>query len=219
MKALTAKSKSCSSCTVLPWPPSRRRLPPERHPAALPASSGKATFSFEPDPDRNFNRGSTDYFVNGRKDDIGAFESPKFLGLPLGEVAKVGDTWFDVAVNTDAGGMSNGDGLNYQTLTKDIVGFKVNVAEPVPSSGSVAYPCSPASSKSPSLLRSTSSVTVVPAASAAGVSVAVTVTVCVPVVSVAGAFKVTVGAAVSMTISRLALIEPESPGAARVSVA
>ena len=107
----------------------------EERPELQPASSGKATFSFEPDPDRNFNRGSTDYFVNGRKDDIGAFESPKFLGLPLGEVAKVGDTWFDVAVNTDAGGMSNGDGLNYQTLTKDIVGFKVNVAEPVGKSG------------------------------------------------------------------------------------
>src|SRR5690606_28733368 len=88
-------------------------------------------------PDRNFNRGSTDYFVNGRKEDIGAFESPKFLGLPIGEVAKVGDTWFDVAVDADAGGLHNGDGINYQTLTKDIVGFKVNVAEPVGKSGRI----------------------------------------------------------------------------------
>jgi putative protease len=105
----------------------------EARPELQPASSGECTFYFQPDPDRNFNRGSTDYFVNGRKEDIGAFESPKFLGLPLGEVAKVGDKWFDVALNAEqqASGMNNGDGINYLTLTKDIVGLKVNVAEPV----------------------------------------------------------------------------------------
>jgi collagenase-like PrtC family protease len=105
----------------------------EARPELQPASSGECTFYFQPDPDRNFNRGSTDYFVNGRKEDIGAFESPKFLGLPLGEVAKVGDKWFDIALNDEqqASGMNNGDGINYLTLTKDIVGLKVNVAEPV----------------------------------------------------------------------------------------
>jgi putative protease len=41
------------------------------------ASSGRTTFSFTPDPDQNFNREFTDYFVNGRKDDIGAFDTPK----------------------------------------------------------------------------------------------------------------------------------------------
>ena len=105
----------------------------EARPELRPASSGECTFYFQPDPDRNFNRGSTDYFVTGRKEDIGAFESPKFLGLPLGEVGKVGDKWFDIALNAEqqASGMNNGDGINYLTLTKDIVGLKVNVAEPV----------------------------------------------------------------------------------------
>jgi collagenase-like PrtC family protease len=105
----------------------------EARPELQRASSGECTFYFQPDPDRNFNRGSTDYFVNGRKEDIGAFESPKFLGLPLGEVAKVGDKWFDIALNDEQqpSGMNNGDGINYLTLTKDIVGLKVNVAEPV----------------------------------------------------------------------------------------
>lgn len=116
----------------------------EERPELQPASSGKATFTFEPEPDRNFNRGSTDYFVNGRKEDIGAFESPKFLGLPLGEVAKVGDKWFDIALNEaqQVFGMSNGDGINYLTLTKDIVGLKVNVAEAIGKSGRIwrVYP-------------------------------------------------------------------------------
>jgi putative protease len=111
----------------------------EERPELQPASSGKATFTFEPEPERNFNRGSTDYFVNGRKDDIGAFESPKFLGLPLGEVAKVGETWFDIALNEaqQPVGMANGDGINYLTLTKDIIGMKVNVAEPIGKSGRI----------------------------------------------------------------------------------
>lgn len=119
----------------------------EDRPELARASSGECTFYFQPDPDRNFNRGSTDYFVNGRKDDIGAFDSPKHLGLPIGEVARVGDRWFDVALSAayealaqgesaaEVDGIHNGDGLNYQTLLKDIVGVQVNTAEPVGKSG------------------------------------------------------------------------------------
>ncbi|WP_298012133.1 U32 family peptidase [uncultured Aquabacterium sp.] len=108
----------------------------EERPELARASAGECTFFFQPDPDRNFNRGATDYFVNGRKEDIGAFESPKHLGLPIGEVAKVGDRWFDVALNpAEAESIENGDGLNYLTLTKDIVGVQVNTAEPVGKAG------------------------------------------------------------------------------------
>lgn len=111
----------------------------EARPELSRASSGENTFFFQPDPERNFNRGSTDYFVTGRKEDIGAFESPKYLGLPVGEIAKVGDKWFDVAIDDEAvreaGGIHNGDGLNYLTLTKDIVGVQVNTAEPVGKAG------------------------------------------------------------------------------------
>jgi collagenase-like PrtC family protease len=110
----------------------------EERPAFKPSSSGRTTLFFMPDPERNFNRGATDYFVNGRKEDIGAFDSPKHLGLHIGEVAKVGDTWFDVALDlTKADELHNGDGLNYLTLTKDIVGVQVNVAEPIGKSGRI----------------------------------------------------------------------------------
>ncbi|TBO28848.1 U32 family peptidase [Aquabacterium lacunae] len=110
----------------------------EERPELARTSSGHSTFYFQPEPERNFNRGTTDYFVNGRKEDIGAFDSPKHLGLPVGEVAKVGDTWFDVAIDlnqTDA--IHNGDGLNYQTLTRDLVGVQVNTAEAVGASGRI----------------------------------------------------------------------------------
>src|SRR3990167_685211 len=111
----------------------------EARPELSRASTGENTFFFQPDPERNFNRGSTDYFVKVRKEDIGAFESPKYLGLHVGEIAKVGDKWFDVAIDDEAvreaGGIHNGDGLNYLTLTKDIVGVQVNTAEPVGKAG------------------------------------------------------------------------------------
>jgi len=108
----------------------------EERPQLKRSSSGETTLFFMPDPNRNFNRGSTDYFVNGRKEDIGAFDSPKHLGQHVGEVAKVGDTWFDVALKQpQAEALHNGDGLNYLTLTKDIVGVQVNTAEPVGKSG------------------------------------------------------------------------------------
>lgn len=46
------------------------------------ASSGRTEHFFVPSTEKTFHRGSTDYFVNARKGDIGAFDSPKFIGLP-----------------------------------------------------------------------------------------------------------------------------------------
>jgi len=49
------------------------------------SSSGRSSFLFTPQPEKTFNRGSTDYFVNDRQSDIAAFESPKFVGEAIGE--------------------------------------------------------------------------------------------------------------------------------------
>lgn len=89
------------------------------------ASSGVTSHFFIPSPDKTFHRGSTDYFVNERKIDIGAFDSPKFIGLPVGEVLKVGKDFLDVTV-TDS--LTNGDGLNV-LIKRDIVGFRANTVE------------------------------------------------------------------------------------------
>ena len=74
------------------------------------ASSGRTKLLFTPAPDKTFHRGATDYFSQGRKADIGAFDAPSFVGLPLGTVTNIGPDWFEL--ETD-GAMSNGDGLNY----------------------------------------------------------------------------------------------------------
>ncbi|UXY55232.1 peptidase U32 family protein [Pseudomonas tohonis] len=90
------------------------------------ASSGRTDHFFVPDPDKTFHRGSTDYFVTDRKIDIGAFDSPTFTGLLVGNVEKVNKR--DLLVVTQEP-LSNGDGLNV-LVKREVVGFRANIAEP-----------------------------------------------------------------------------------------
>ncbi len=89
------------------------------------ASSGTTRHYFRPDPDRNFHRGSTDYFASGRKIDIGAFDSPKFIGQPIGHVVAVNDKSIDIQASDE---LNNGDGLNFMRK-REVVGLHVNRAE------------------------------------------------------------------------------------------
>ena len=92
------------------------------------ASSGHSSFSFTPEPAQNFNREATDYFVQGRKEDIGAFDSPKNPGRPIGHVVKVNK---DSVELESAASLHNGDGLCYFDLHKELVGMAINTAEPL----------------------------------------------------------------------------------------
>ncbi|WP_342246589.1 peptidase U32 family protein [Pseudomonas sp. OTU5201] len=89
------------------------------------ASSGRTDHFFVPDPDKTFHRGSTDYFVTERKIDIGAFDTPTFTGLLVGEVEQVGKRDL-IAVTREP--LSNGDGLNV-LVKREVVGFRANIAE------------------------------------------------------------------------------------------
>ncbi len=94
-------------------------------PELAASSSGKTRLLFKPDPDKSFHRGSTDYFSNGRKDDIGAFDSPSFVGLPLGNVTQIGANWFELETSET---LANSDGLNYLNR-REVVGLQANVVE------------------------------------------------------------------------------------------
>src|SRR5487761_2154552 len=96
-----------------------------KRPELHAASSGKTRLLFTPDPDKTFHRGATDYFSNGRKADIGAFDTPTFVGLELGTVTRVGDKWFEMESNED---LSNSDGLNY-LYKREVTGLQANVVE------------------------------------------------------------------------------------------
>jgi len=95
------------------------------------SSSGTTTFAFTPDPDQNFNREFTDYFVQGRQIDIGAFDSPKNPGQPIGHVTKVNADSVDLELSDHSKSLSNGDGLCYYDLQKDLVGLAINRAEAI----------------------------------------------------------------------------------------
>ena len=118
----------------------------ERRPEFARASSGRTTFSFTPDPNQNFNREFTDYFVGGRKDDIGAFDTPKNPGLPVGHVRKLGDKWVELETGLPDTVLNNGDGLCYYTLQKDLAGLAINRTEKLSESVWRVFPKDPMAS-------------------------------------------------------------------------
>ena len=95
-------------------------------PKLAKASSGNCTYTFSPQPEKTFNRSATDYFVNGRKADIGAFDTPKFSGEALGKVSKVGKDYFEVETTVQ---LHNGDGVCFFDVHKELVGLRVNTVE------------------------------------------------------------------------------------------
>ncbi len=100
----------------------------EARPDLAPASSGRTTLGFTPDPEQNFNREFTDYFVQGRKEDIGAFDSPKNPGRYIGWVTAVGEKSLDLQADPELE-LHNGDGLCYFDLQKELVGLQTNRVE------------------------------------------------------------------------------------------
>ena len=101
-----------------------------RRPEYYRASSGHSDIAFTPNVDKNFHRGHTDYFATGRKIDVAAFDSPKFVGLHLGYVTRLGPEWFEIESQDQ---LANGDGLNYMHK-REVVGLQANVAEKIKTS-------------------------------------------------------------------------------------
>ena len=97
----------------------------ERRPEFSRAASGHTRVLFTPDVDKTFHRGHTEYFANGRQGEIGAFDSPKYVGVELGVVSRLGTDHFDLHTNA---AMANGDGLNYMNK-REVVGVQANVVK------------------------------------------------------------------------------------------
>ncbi|MEY3885530.1 MAG: hypothetical protein RIS87_1305, partial [Pseudomonadota bacterium] len=95
-------------------------------PELAKSSSGVSTYTFSPQPEKTFNRSATDYFVNGRQADIGAFDTPKFSGETLGLVSKVGKDFFEVESDVQ---LHNGDGVCFFDVHKELVGLRINTVD------------------------------------------------------------------------------------------
>ncbi|WP_428828271.1 peptidase U32 family protein [Azonexus sp. IMCC34842] len=97
-----------------------------QHPEFRRASSGRSAYTFTPQPEKTYNRGYTDYFANDRQDDIGAFDSPSFVGEPIGEVVAIGPGHFTVKAEID---FNNGDGVCFYDAHGEVVGVRINRVE------------------------------------------------------------------------------------------
>ena len=90
------------------------------------ASSGLCTYTFTPQPEKTFNRSTTEYYTHGRGEDVGAFDTPKFAGEEIGKVTKVGKDFFEVDSRVT---LHNGDGVCFFDVHKELVGLRVNTVE------------------------------------------------------------------------------------------
>lgn len=88
------------------------------------ASSGRTFYNFEPQMDRSFNRGYTDYFLNKRKERIGSWETPKSQGQYIGKVLDANGKGYLIE-NSDI--LNNGDGLYFLNEEGDADGAQINV--------------------------------------------------------------------------------------------
>jgi putative protease len=88
------------------------------------ASSGRTIYNFEPEMDRSFNRGYTDYFVNKRKEKIGSWESPKSQGQFIGNLLEIKSNGY-VIENFEK--LNNGDGLFFVNENGEPDGTQVNI--------------------------------------------------------------------------------------------
>lgn len=97
-----------------------------KHPRYMRSSTGRSTYTFTPQPNKSFNRGFTSFFLHERGEEIGAFESPKSIGEPVGRVKEIRGRTFTVAGLTP---LNNGDGLAFHNEKGELVGFRINKVE------------------------------------------------------------------------------------------
>ncbi len=91
------------------------------------ASFGHVNYVFTPNLKKTFNRGYTNYFLNGRQPDIASFDTPKAIGEFVGKVKEIrGNISFNVST---VARFMNGDGLCFINDEHELEGFRVNRVE------------------------------------------------------------------------------------------
>jgi putative protease len=97
-----------------------------RRPEYKRSSAGQSTFTFEPVPEKSFNRGFTSFFLDRRTVGITAFDTPKSTGERIGTVKEIKGNSFTLAGTTP---LHNGDGLVFLNAKGVLGGFRVNKVE------------------------------------------------------------------------------------------
>lgn len=86
-------------------------------------SLGKSFAAFEPNPAKTFNRGYTEYFLDGNPVDVASPDTPKFVGEPLGRVSDIKNGSFRLH---GAEKLHPGDGITFFDKDGVLAGSLVN---------------------------------------------------------------------------------------------
>ena len=97
-----------------------------RRPEFIRSSAGHTSIHFEPQPQKTFNRGYTEYFLHGRTENVASIHTPKSLGEAVGKVKEVKGRTVRVAGTAS---FHQGDGLCYFDESGTLQGFRINRAE------------------------------------------------------------------------------------------
>ncbi|MBO4488682.1 MAG: U32 family peptidase [Bacteroidales bacterium] len=95
----------------------------EGMPDCRPSGSGHCYYFFTPNPNKTFNRGYTDYFIQGERKKMATLLTPKAMGERLGTLRQ--DTRGNLFYEGSAI-IVNGDGLCFINQENTLEGFQVN---------------------------------------------------------------------------------------------
>ncbi|MCQ2308641.1 MAG: U32 family peptidase [Bacteroidales bacterium] len=95
------------------------------------SSRGISVPAFEPNLEKSFNRGFSDYFAHGRQKYIDAPFTPKSMGEYVGTIERINGN--KLIINSDIE-FHNGDGLCFLDKSNELQGFYVNGVETAPQS-------------------------------------------------------------------------------------
>ncbi|OFX85676.1 MAG: hypothetical protein A2W99_06155 [Bacteroidetes bacterium GWF2_33_16] len=87
------------------------------------SSSGITQLGFDPDPDRTFNRGYTNYFINGRSKNIASPDTQKSIGKIIGKVKSVANDFFIIDSIIK---LNNADGICFFDERGELQGTSIN---------------------------------------------------------------------------------------------
>jgi putative protease len=85
------------------------------------SSIGKTYPSFNPDLSKSFNRGFTEFFINGKRENFCTKYYSKSIGEYLGYVKAIKNNYFILSDNK----LNNGDGICFLTKEKELIGTNI----------------------------------------------------------------------------------------------
>lgn len=88
------------------------------------SSAGQTELTFQPQPEKSFNRGFTEYLLHGKKMHLHDFDTPKAKGEPVGHVVQVLRNSFVCSTP-----LHPGDGICFIDRDGKLNGFRVNRCE------------------------------------------------------------------------------------------